>query len=597
MHLPLIHTLTSFFLSVRELVGRKIYLFLVSHIILGFVEGLGLALLIPLFLVFLDDNSANNSEWLVYIKNIFEFFSISYSNERFLILVVFIFLTSRCLALIGYRIDAHLFARGQAEIYRKILKSFERMQFPYFNKYDAGYFNNLLQNETIRTIAAIQYYIKALNHLILTTVLFFLAISNNFIFTISIVGFAGIVIFAFSRISRRTKKISYDLSLISSRFQSLSIEYLNNFKYLISTNTFPSFVPYLNSCSKDVIDHKYKIKVLTDSLGVFTMMVLFPGMVAIIYLFIKVLHFPIEGVLVSLIVCQRALSKALSFQSSWQYFNNVFGSYKFFTKSILEANQNFERREGRKIDCDRISIQLKNVAFAYNQDFKLEIDDLQIPANSIVSLVGHSGSGKTSILDLIAGVYLPQTGVVNVNEVDYTTIHMGEYRNHIGLVNQESSLFNDTIFNNVSSWAEDTPANREEVHKACVLANIEEFILSLEEKYDTIIGDKGTKVSGGQRQRLAIARELYKKPSLLLLDEATSALDSESEARIKQTIDSLRGKMTIVIVAHRLSTVRNSDKIIVMENGRVIQTGTFDELIAEENSRFKELVNNQLIKE
>ena len=293
----------------------------------------------------------------------------------------------------------------------------------------------------------------------------------------------------------------------------------------------------------------------------------------------------------------RALSKALSFQNAWQIFNNVIGSYKYFSKNMIDISNNSEKNIGTEIPRESLEIKLSNVEFSFNKDFTLNINQITFEKNSISSLVGTSGSGKTTVLDLITGIFLPQKGEILVNNYNYKEINIRKLREQIGFVNQENSLFDDTIFNNISSWSEMNEKNIQNVKRVCQLANIDEFIESLELKYNTSIGDKGVKLSGGQRQRITIARELYKNPSLLLLDEATSALDSESELKIKQTIEKLRGKMTIIIVAHRLSTVRNSDVIYVMEKGSLIEKGTYDELINVSNSRFKELVNNQLIKE
>ena len=175
---------------------------------------------------------------------------------------------------------------------------------------------------------------------------------------------------------------------------------------------------------------------------------------------------------------------------------------------------------------------------------------------------------------------------------DYSNIELSSLRDLIGYVTQEIVVFNDNIRNNISFWSREMD-NTDTVESAAKHAHCEKFILDTPSQYNTYIGDRGLKLSGGQRQRLAIARELYKKPEILILDEATSALDSESEAFIQQSIDSLKHNKTIIIIAHRLSTVKNCDYIYVLSKGSIIEHGTFATLYGNEESRFRNMCNMQ----
>lgn len=596
MHIPLIGSIVGFFYSIKKIVGNLIYLLLATNILLSIFEGIGIALVIPLFFA-LDSNKNQDSDWLRFTKSIFDYCQIEYSISRFFILVLSLFLISRIFVLVSYLLDAKLYASAQTLMYQKSFKAIEKMDFPFFSKNNSGYFNNLIQNETMRAIVAIQYFTRSMNNLVMAIIMFLIAFYNNFIFSATVLVFTGLIFYSLKKFSSETKKLSYQLSSESGEFQSRSMELFNNFKYLISTNGFDTFLPLLNKASDNLIQTKYKMKVLTDRLVVFTVMCIIPILAGVIYVFIEVCKYPVETILVSIIICQRALTKSLSFQGIWQQFNNFLGSFKFFTKNLLKISENYERRKGEKIAFESIKVEFNNVEFSIDSNFKLIIPQLLIPKNKIISIVGVSGSGKSTLLDLITGVYIPQKGQVHVNDKDLSAIDLENYRSHIGFVSQDSSVFNDTIFNYISSWATPNFENVEKVKMVSQLSNINDLIENLALKYEALIGDKGVNLSGGQMQRLALARELFKNPLLLLLDEATSGLDSESEFKIIESIEKLRGKMTIIIIAHRLSTVKKSDMIFVMESGCIIENGNYEELINRDNSRFKDLVFNQLLKE
>jgi subfamily B ATP-binding cassette protein MsbA len=186
----------------------------------------------------------------------------------------------------------------------------------------------------------------------------------------------------------------------------------------------------------------------------------------------------------------------------------------------------------------------------------------------------------------------PQQGTVLVDGVPLTELDITSWRRLIGFVPQDWVVFDDTIANNISLW---DSADGPRVEQAAKRAHAEEFIRAMPEGYATRIGERGTRLSGGQRQRLAIARELYKQPELLILDEATSALDSESEQLVRQSIDELKGSATIVVIAHRLSTIRHSDMIYVLSKGEIVESGTFDELYALTDSRFRKMCDLQAL--
>lgn len=225
-------------------------------------------------------------------------------------------------------------------------------------------------------------------------------------------------------------------------------------------------------------------------------------------------------------------------------------------------------------------IEFRHVSFRYAEQWVLRDINLVIPKGKTVALVGQSGSGKSTLVDLIPRYYDVQEGEVLIDGINVRDLGVRSLRHLIGNVNQEAILFNDTFFNNITFGVDH--ATQEMVDQAARIANAYEFIMESEEGFDTNIGDRGSKLSGGQRQRISIARAILKNPPILILDEATSALDTESERLVQDALERLMDTRTTVAIAHRLSTIKHADEICVLHEGRIVERGTHEELIAKE---------------
>jgi len=238
--------------------------------------------------------------------------------------------------------------------------------------------------------------------------------------------------------------------------------------------------------------------------------------------------------------------------------------------------------------CDKGEMEFKNLSFSYqNGQEALKNVSVKIPAGTSVAFVGRSGSGKTTMTKLLMRVYDPDDGQILIDGFDIKQIKKEDLRRNIGIVPQEPILFNSSIGYNIGYPLENT--TKEEIENAARLANLHDFIITLEKGYDTVVGERGVKLSGGQKQRLAIARVFLLNPKIIIFDEATSHLDSESEKLIQESLKRLSKDKTLIIIAHRLSTIMRADKIIVLDNGKIIEKGLHDELISKSGGIYKKL--------
>ena len=298
--------------------------------------------------------------------------------------------------------------------------------------------------------------------------------------------------------------------------------------------------------------------------------------------------------LVTFVVALQRLNGSIGSITDAQIkFKNNAANISLLNEFLSPDDKEFRGKSGRPYNSFNRDIRFNNVSLSYSPDTSpaLEAIDILIPKTHTIALVGSSGAGKSSIADLLAGLYMPTQGRITIDGIDLRDFELASWQKHIGVVSQDTFLFNASIAANISFAA--PHVSMEEIRFAAEQAQAAGFIEKLPQGFNTLVGERGYRLSGGQRQRISLARAIVRNPDLLILDEATSALDTESERLVQQAIDRFERKHTILVIAHRLSTVVNADRIYVLDHGRVIEQGDHSQLL-EQGGRYALLWQQQV---
>lgn len=429
---------------------------------------------------------------------------------------------------------------------------------------------------------------------IIFSILVMLGISVKLtLFTFIFIPIAAAVI---SKIGKSLKKNSIAVQQEQGRFLSLIEETIGGLRVIKAFNAesifskrFADSSQTFNRLSNKVMNRQNLGSPMSEFLGILMIAVLlwFGGSLVLVDKTLEGTQFiAFMGLAYNILTPAKAISKA-----SYDMRRGNAAAERIL--EILDYDNPIKERENPVVIKDfTTAITINNVTFAYAEQPVLTNFSLEVPKGKTVALVGQSGSGKSTIANLITRFYDVNEGAILIDGMDVKDMQTASLRKLIGVVSQDSILFNDTIKNNLLIGKPD--ATDEELITAAKIANAYEFINDLPEGFDTNIGDAGSKLSGGQKQRLSIARAVLKNPPIMVLDEATSALDTESERLVQNALENMMKHRTSIVIAHRLSTIQNADLIVVMQKGRIIEQGTHTELIRK-NGMYKRLVEMQTI--
>ncbi len=468
-----------------------------------------------------------------------------------------------------------------SQVTQKIYKQIFKFSFKYSSQYKVGDLAEHINQcpETIRK------QIESLNaitvsSIISITYIFFLLRINYFLFF-------GIILITF--VVKKFQKVLFPIIRKSSNavtqtkveISEIMVESFQALRFIYS-NGLTNFFQRRMINKTNILEQRLKFRAKGISLvePILSIVPLLLISLASLLLVLTVERQDIFPVLVTFVIAiQRLNIRIISISNA---LSNIADNVPRISRldEIISTQTKEFRRSGNLISNEEIDkIYFSNVEFKYNcrDNFYLKDINFSLNKGEITAFIGKSGSGKSSILDLLVGLYEPNKGYIKVNKNLLSDLCLDNWQKSISVVSQDTFLFNASIKNNLIIGLD--KVSHFDIREACYQAGIEDFINGLPKKYETIIGERGFKLSGGQRQRLAIARSLLKKSKLLILDEATSALDSQTELKIQEEIYRLKNDKIIVVVAHRLSTIKDADKIMVLDNGKILETGKHNELL------------------
>jgi len=594
MQLKFKSNFVGYFQFYYSIVGKKLILSILLSIIVTLLDGVGLSMFMPLMQSVSGDASASKSSMgrLHYVTDVIAKMGFPMTLNTVLVILVLLFSVKGVFKYFEQNYQAGVIQFFMKRVRYKLVNGLERLSYRGFVKLDAGKIQNTFIAEVQRMSQAVKAYLSYSQSLFMLSTYVFLALLANYQFAILVAISAGLTNLLYRKIYKAMKSASFEISKKGNAFNSYMIQAIHYYKYLKSTNYLGKYARKLEG----VIDKTEELNRKTGYYGAVTTglrepMILFI-VVLVIYIQINWMGGNMGSIILSLILFYRALTYLLQIQTQWQGFIQNTGAMRTVADLSEMMHEDVEIKGTKKFTSIEKEIQIKNTDLSYSSNKVLNNVNITIPKNHTIALVGSSGSGKTTLANIIIGLISPDSGQVLIDGTSLTEFNIDTYRSKIGYISQDSVVFNDNIYNNITFWADETQENLARFWKIVKMASLEEFIAIQPEKEKTQLGDNGILISGGQKQRISIAREMYKNSEILILDEATSALDSETEHIIQENIENLHGQYTMIVIAHRLSTIRNVDTIYLLDKGNVTISGDFDSML-QNSDKFKRMVTLQ----
>lgn len=584
----------SSFVYFYRYLKNKIFIAFFLSIGVSLMDGLGLTMFIPLLQAITDNGEVDSQGMgkLGYLIEGLQSMGISFTVINILIVMI-VFFSLKGVFVYGaemYRV--YLQESFIRKIRLNLIKGLNRLSFKKFVLADVGHIQNTMTGEVDRVSRSFRFYFQTFEKatMVIVYLAFAFAVDSKFALLVTIGGV--LTNFLYKVIYKHTKGASRTLTSHNSEFEGQVMQHIGHFKYLKATGALNKYGSKLEITVFKIEKARRKIGKLASISKASREPLLVVIIAGVIIIQVAMFDGQMAGIIMSLLFFFRALQSLTDLQSNWNTFLEYSGSLENMQDFESELRVNKIKNGKEEFLTFEKEICLQNVSFSYGDKKVLNNINLTIIKNRSLAFVGESGSGKTTLVNLIAGLLPEDSGVVRVSNQHLKKINKQTYQKRIGYVSQDPVIFNDTIYNNITFWAEQTPENIERFQNVIQQASLADFLKEQVQGKETQLGNNGINLSGGQKQRVSIARELYKDIDILILDEATSALDSETENAIQQSIDALQGKYTLLIVAHRLATIRNVDEVVLMEKGEIIDIAPFDELMKRQK-RFQRIVKLQ----
>ncbi|MFD2743241.1 MULTISPECIES: ABC transporter ATP-binding protein [Sphingobacterium] len=573
----------------------RIFIVIGLTFMFGLMDGLGLSMFLPLFQIAADregGSTASSPTEDNFLMNFFTVLGIEFTLVNMLILMVVFFAFKGLFFYVKSIYDAKVSRYFLVSTRKNLLEKFAHLSFRYFIKADVGAVQNLMTNEINNLLYAFRDYLIIVQKGVMVIVYMLFAFAMNAEFAILIMVGGLLFNFVFQWIYKFTLVASRKLVKESNDYQGTIIQLVANFKYLKATGFIKEYAKRVTQNIESIEAVNYRLGKLGSITGAIREPILIFIVAAVILLQVYMRESPLSTIIVSLLFFYRALTNLTDLQAQYNYFLGKVGTMENVAQFSDDIGSNREQEGQIKYEKLKNGLTFQDIYFAYGNHQIIKGINFEIAKNNTVALVGESGSGKSTLVNLLAGLLDANSGTYLVDGKSIASLNKYTFQNKVGYISQDTVIFNASVYNNVTLWAEPNTENLARFQKALDRASLSLFVDGLAEGKETVLGNNGINLSGGQKQRISIARELFKEVDILILDEATSALDSETEKTIQENIDALKGQFTIIIIAHRLATIRNADKVVLMSDGKIVSQGDFDAL-KESSPKFKKMVQLQ----
>ncbi len=574
--------------------GGWVAVLLVAMVANAFMEGLGIALLFPLLTMIGIGEGASHNPVAEHTRAVVAELELSIDVYGLLGIIIVVFALQYAVFLAQSFLAARLQHRLSAGWRQDLFRSYMGAAWRYFTEARSGELVNVVIGECNRISGAFYLLVQILSTAIVATIYVSISIAVSWEVTATLLGVALAVFLLTRALGSWARRIGLELSERNADLQHVTAEFVAAAKLVkasateeLAADRFGGIVERLrhlyfwSSFNPNIVRAIFEFAAIA---AVCTWLVVATTWAQIDHVQILVILALFLRLYPRLSVLQQNIHALMVNGPAIHNANRVLAEAKKHAESINPSGASAIRR------CDPVAIAIRGLRFRYGEAEVISEIDLDIPAGTIVGIIGPSGAGKTTLVDCLLRLSVPEAGTILVDGVDLNAQPLQNWRRSVGYVPQEAILLNASVKENILWGARDQSEGN--LLSAAREAHAHEFIVAMADGYDTFVGDRGVRLSGGQRQRLVLARALARRPRLLVLDEAMSALDSEAELAVLDVLRSLHGRVTIVTVAHRLSTMRDADLIYVLDRGRVAEHGSWKNLV-DRDSRFRHFLNLQ----
>lgn len=591
----------EFLLFYYEVVGARVLWLVPLVFIAGLLESLGIVMLIPLFERLDSEISEPTIQLFGYDLPFGYFFDGSGVDVRLVIIgaVMVSFIAKALFIFFVNSIINDLEIKVSYKLKTSLIGYFEEITPSDFYSRDSEYYLNLVNIHIENAVAGFQALVQTMIKLLMASIYGIIALTISWFFGVMSLVSGGLILVSFIIINRRVREESRKVVQQRDSVSALLIQIIQGYKYLKITGTLGSMNRSLNKEVEDLAVSQRRL----GRYSIVTNTVQEPIIVCIIgFILITQLVFisdSLSSILVSVLLFYRALAAILQIQGSWQAVLSVSGALTA-VRSMEVFRGRTSCKENRFAQPIR-SVQMEKCNFSFRDSSNFKFTEFSIDiarSDGVVVITGPSGSGKSTLVELLLGYRIVQSGVARLGDLDASTVNPLERSRAIGYLPQEPVIFNGLLHQNITlnfDKQQISDAQRQRVWDCLSMVRLDDYVRQCDAGVDMDVGEGGNNLSGGQRQRLALARELFKSPEILVLDEATSAMDSMLEEEINGVLAGLKKDTLLIMIAHRPATIRSADRIIVLENGRVVADGSAKAVSGQKSSLLDKIFNNKSV--